>query len=601
MAGTWSSGATPAKLITGNIAVKFEDWSGGDRDIYVRILDPAMNIIRTDTIDTGANLTFHASIAALAGGGYAVSYTVGSGDDTDIVARIVSPTGVAGGQFDIDNQTDNRDLSQLALLSNGNVVVVYEDEFNGGSPNYDIKYGIFTPAGTLVTGPATVPGGGDSVPERDADVAALRDGGFVVVWSDLVSGIQNIRASILSNTGATVAGNIPVTLPGIFEEHPNVVALSDGGFLVSWEELNANLVRAERFDAAGNKITGEFTLKNGIDEVASPEAALLADGRIAFALSDGPITGGDLDVMTSIWDPRTLEGNFDGVNQSDLLWQNDSGQAAIWLLQDTTPVVGAAVGANPGTTWHLKGSGDFNADGHSDFLWQHDSGQAATWLTTFIGSGPIGPNPGPSWHVIDVGDFNSDNNDDILLQDDGGQAAVWLLNGTSVIGGGAMGPNPGPTWHVKAAGDFNGDFHSDILWQNDNGLAAIWLIGGDPSTPSVIGGAIANPGSPSWHVIDTGDFNADNHDDILWQNDSGQAALWLLDGTTLIGGGTVGPNPGADWHVGGAGQFNDGDANSDILLQHDSGQAAVWLLDGTSVIGGGAVGPNPGADWHLIA
>jgi len=77
--------------------------------------------------------------------------------------------------------------------------------------------------------------------------------------------------------------------------------------------------------------------------------------------------------------------------------------------------------------------------------------------------------------------------------------------------------------------------------------------------------------------------------------------VWLLNGTTLIGGGLVGPNPGADWHVVGAGQFNNGDTNSDILLQHDSGQAAVWLLDGTSVIGGGAVGPNPGADWHLIA
>jgi hypothetical protein len=50
----------------------------------------------------------------------------------------------------------------------------------------------------------------------------------------------------------------------------------------------------------------------------------------------------------------------------------------------------------------------------------------------------------------------------------------------------------------------------------------------------------------------------------------------------------------------GAGQFNNDDTNSDILWQHDSGQAVVWLLDGTSIIRGGAVGPNPGADWDLI-
>jgi hypothetical protein len=137
------------RLDNGNIAVAFENRSGGDRDIYVRVLDPALNVLRTDTIDTGANLTFHPSIAALAGGGYAVSYTVGSGDDTDIVARIVSPTGVTGGQFDIDNQSDNRNFSELATLSDGNVVAVYQDEFAGSSTDTDIKYAIFTPAGAL--------------------------------------------------------------------------------------------------------------------------------------------------------------------------------------------------------------------------------------------------------------------------------------------------------------------------------------------------------------------------------------------------------------------------------------------------------------------
>ena len=57
----------------------------------------------------------------------------------------------------------------------------------------------------------------------------------------------------------------------------------------------------------------------------------------------------------------------------------------------------------------------------------------------------------------------------------------------------------------------------------------------------------ANPG-PSWHVEGTGDFNGDGKSDILWQHDSGQAAIWTMDGTTLIGG-AITPNPGADWHL----------------------------------------------------
>jgi serralysin len=294
--------------------------------------------------------------------------------------------------------------------------------------------------------------------------------------------------------------------------------------------------------------------------------------------------------------------NFDGLNRSDFAWQQDGGQAAIWLLRDTGLVSSGPVGTDAGASWHLEGSGDFDGDGRGDFLWQDDSGQAAVWLingTNVIGGGPVGSNPGPSWHVIDTGDFSFDIKSDILLQNDNGQAAIWLMNGTNVIGGGTVGSNPGASWHVIGAGDFNADLNDDILWQNDNGQAAIWLMDG----VSMIGGGVvgSNPG-PSWHVKGAGDFNGDGKSDILWQNDSGQAAIWLMNGTNMIGGGLVGSNPGASWHVVGAGQFgNVGDIKSDILWQNDSGQAAVWLMDGTSMIGGGLVGGNPGADWHLIA
>jgi hypothetical protein len=430
-------------------------------------------------------------------------------------------------------------------------------------------------------------------------VAALRDGGFVVVWTEDHGSFEEVRATILASTGVTIAGDIPIHANQGIADDPSVVALADGGFLVSWQELDTDLVRAQRFDAGGDMIGAEFTVWPD-STTSTPEAALLADGRIAFAV--GQQAPGNDNVATSIWDPRTLEGNFDGVNQNDFLWQNDSGQAAVWLLQDTTAVFGLPVGPDVGPTWHLRGTADLDADGRSDFLWQNDNGQAAAWLTSPPFAAAIGSNPGASWQVIDSGDFNADNHDDLLWQDAGGQASLWLLNGAAVISAAAIGPNQGPTWHAKAVGDFNGDHHSDILWQHDDGQAAIWLIGVDPASgPGLIGGAAVGPNmGPTWHVIDAGDFNGDGNSDILWQNDNGQAAIWLMDGTNLIGGAEVGPNQGADWHVIGAGQFNNGDTKSDILWQHDSGQASVWLMDGTTLLSGVAVGPNPGADWHLI-
>jgi hypothetical protein len=292
--------------------------------------------------------------------------------------------------------------------------------------------------------------------------------------------------------------------------------------------------------------------------------------------------------------------DFGDRGMPEILWQNDSGQAAIWVINGTTLAAGALVGSNPGPSWHAKGAGDFNGDGRSDILWQNDSGPAAIWTlngTTLTGGGAVGGNPGPTWHVIGAGDFNGDGRSDILWQNDSGQAAIWTMNGTTMTGGAVVSGDPGPTWHVKGTGDFNGDGRSDILWQSDSGRAAIWTMNGTTMTGgAVVGG---DPG-PTWHVKGAGDFNGDGMSDILWQNDSGQAAIWTMNGTTIMGGAVVAVDPGPTWHVKGTSDFN-GDGRSDILWQNDSGQAASWLMSGTSMLSGASLGPNPGTTWYIIA
>jgi serralysin len=104
---------------------------------------------------------------------------------------------------------------------------------------------------------------------------------------------------------------------------------------------------------------------------------------------------------------------------------------------------------------------------------------------------------------------------------------------------------------VIGAGDFNGDGDADILWQNTNGQAAVWLMNGTtPFSEQLVG---ANP-EPSWHVVGTGDFNGDGDADILWQNTNGQAAIWLMNGTTPLSETVIG-NPGPSWRVKGTGDF----------------------------------------------
>ena len=89
----------------------------------------------------------------------------------------------------------------------------------------------------------------------------------------------------------------------------------------------------------------------------------------------------------------------------------------------------------------------------------------------------------------------------------------------------------------KVPADFNGNGLSDILWQNDDGSAAIWGMNG----ASVIGGRVLpiNPG-PSWHIYGSGDYSRDGRADILWQNASSEVVVWEMNGTSLIGSASLG-------------------------------------------------------------
>jgi hypothetical protein len=296
--------------------------------------------------------------------------------------------------------------------------------------------------------------------------------------------------------------------------------------------------------------------------------------------------------------PPPPPSDFDGDGKSDVLWQNDDGRAAVWLVNGTTVLNTAVVGPNPGPAWHIEGTGDFDLNGRSDIVWQHNDGRVSIWFLNGLnltGSGGIANNPGPSWDIIDTGHFNADGKSDLLWQNNDGRAAVWTLDGTAQTGAAIVGGNPGSTWHVKASGDFNGDGKSDILWQNSDGRAGVWILDG----MNFVSGAVVseNPG-PTWHIKDSGDFNGDGKSDILWQNDDGRAAIWFIDGLSFMSGSVVGSNAGPAWQAESAADYN-GDGKADILWQHDNGQAGIWLMDGFGVLDSDLVGANPGTAWHV--
>jgi uncharacterized repeat protein (TIGR03803 family) len=183
--------------------------------------------------------------------------------------------------------------------------------------------------------------------------------------------------------------------------------------------------------------------------------------------------------------------------------------------------------------------------------------------------------------------------------DAAGTVGLWAYDGASgfqltpIAGSASTGVDPYSMLSLAASTLV---VTGSILSQNTDGQAAIWELRG---TNVVGGGGVSpNPG-PAWKAIGTGDFNHDGHSDILWRNTSGQVAIWEMNGTSIAGGGVVSANPGPTWKAVGTGDFND-DGPSDILLQSASGQVAIWEMNGPNLLGGGTLSADPGPSWQAI-
>jgi hypothetical protein len=500
----------------------------------------------------------------------------------------------------------------------------------GDTSRFAVKAQVFAAGGTPVGAEILV--NTDTAGDQfSARVIALSNGGFVVAWDDESLNPDGshgdtspgaVTAQVFTANGTPVGTEFRVNSATAGDQDaPQIIALSNGGFVVTWEDFSQGVggaggdtsglaVKAQEFASDGTPVGTEILVNTATAGNQDPEQiTALPNGGFAVTWNDHSQgvggAGGDASgsaVKAQVFGfnlPQALANDFNGDGHSDILWQNTDGTPAVWTVNGTNLVSGSNVGFNPGSAWHEIGSGDFNGDGKSDILWQHADGTIAEWFmdgANLISGASVAFNPGSTWHAVGTGDFNGDGKADILWQNADGTPAVWLMNGLNILQGANVGFNPGPTWHVIGAGDFNGDGKSDILWQNKDGTVAEWLMNG---TSLVSGASVAlNPGS-TWHAIGTGDFNADGKADILWQNQDGTPAIWLMDGLNILQGTNVGFNPGPSWHVLRTGDYN-GDGKSDILWQNDDGTPAAWLMNGTSLISGANVGFDPGSNWHVI-
>jgi hypothetical protein len=231
-------------------------------------------------------------VAALDNGDFMVVWQSGDGDSEGIYARLFNADGTAvdGSDFLVNTTTAGFQISPQvgALDSDAGFVVVWQAVDDGGVlGTADIVGQRFNADGTVAGGEFVVNGpalgvAGDQV---SPSIVGLVGGGFVVVWVDTdLGGV--VRGQLFDSSGSPDGGifDVSTTSAGF---GPELAALPDGGFVVTW---GAGEVFARVYDASGNATTpNEFQVNTTVaGEQSSSDVAALTGGGFAVAFRSSP-------------------------------------------------------------------------------------------------------------------------------------------------------------------------------------------------------------------------------------------------------------------------------------------------------------------------
>jgi Ca2+-binding RTX toxin-like protein len=269
-----------------------------------------------------------------------------------------------GGEVRVNTATQFNQISgKGAALAGGGFVVVWDDASTTGGATGDtsgaVKLQLFDAEGAKVGTEIRVNTATANSQGRGA-VTALANGGFVVTWEDYSEGVGGtpgdsdlaaVKAQIFTATGTKVGVEILVNSnPAGDQIAGPPVALSGGGFVVSWNTFNpnggySNNLRAEVFAADGTRVATGLAVDEGINDGSTIIA--LDGNRFAVLWTEIGVTTssviGDRDVRLRIYDGNGVPaGESVVINGPDSDWQifesvakvAGGGFVATWEEQD---------------------------------------------------------------------------------------------------------------------------------------------------------------------------------------------------------------------------------------------------------------------------
>ena len=261
-------------------------------------------------------------ISYLLDGTYIITWESNGEDGSGygIYSQHYSATGVRiGGENKVNTTTaNNQVVPHVTGLADGGYVIAWTSN-DGSEAGYGIRSQMFSASGVKVGGEVLVNTvtAGDQV---EPAVAGLAYGGYVTAWTtanDSTPGTYSVAAQLFDSTGAKVGGEIVVnTYSASDQDLPSVAGLAAGGFVIAYESLGLDNdgygIAVQRFDEHGTPV-GLETIANVTtagDETA-PSVAALEDGGYVIAWQQNNADGSGLGVYFHRFDANGLVYNFE--------------------------------------------------------------------------------------------------------------------------------------------------------------------------------------------------------------------------------------------------------------------------------------------------
>ncbi|MEQ9483507.1 filamentous hemagglutinin N-terminal domain-containing protein [Coleofasciculus sp. F4-SAH-05] len=180
------------------------------------------------------------------------------------------------GELTITDAVEVQEFASVTALADGGFVVVWDSNQNSQSSNFDIYGRRYDASGNPVGAEFVISNAANQ--ELFPSVTALVDGSFVVIWQDNENALQKDIHGRLFRVDGTDSEFVVSDATGT-QSNPTVTALADGGFVVAWDDPQTNSpnIYGRRYGADGIA-SPEFIISNTATRQEFPDVTALADG-----------------------------------------------------------------------------------------------------------------------------------------------------------------------------------------------------------------------------------------------------------------------------------------------------------------------------------